>query len=110
MAAGGLLLPLGPDFDMPLCALRAVTGVPCPLCGMTTATIAAAHGDIAGSLAANPAAIVLLTAVVIAFVPATYRNRIFRSAATRWRPSLARLPWIALPLLWLWELNRFGFL
>ena len=108
MGVGGLLLPFGPDVDLPLCPLRAVTGVPCPFCGMTTATIAAVHGDIGGSLAANPAALVLLAVIATAFVPAVYRSDRFRQLAGRSRPWLARLPWLALPVLWMWQLERFG--
>ena len=109
MAAGGLLLPLGPDVDLPLCPLREVTGVPCPFCGMTTATIAAAHGDFGGSIAANPAALVLVVAVAAAFVPPLYRSGLLRRIAARARPWLVRLPWFALPVLWFWQLDRFGF-
>ncbi|HEX8859889.1 MAG TPA: DUF2752 domain-containing protein, partial [Actinomycetes bacterium] len=43
------------------CLLRTLTGVPCPLCGMTTAATSLAAGDPRAALAANP--FVLLLAV-----------------------------------------------
>lgn len=53
--------PLAFLFARP-CTLKSTVGVPCPLCGGTRATVAAAHGEWARSLALNPAG----TALVIA--------------------------------------------
>lgn len=39
---------------MPPCIFKAATGVPCPLCGMTTAFARAARGDLLGAFHANP--------------------------------------------------------
>jgi uncharacterized protein DUF2752 len=36
------------------CPFRAVTGVRCPLCGMTHATVALGSGDLGGAFAAHP--------------------------------------------------------
>ena len=44
---GVALLPVHPPLA---CPLLARTGIPCPLCGMTRAVVAAVHGDIIGSL------------------------------------------------------------
>ena len=41
------------------CPYRAITGAPCPLCGVTTAAIALFHGDLEASLALNPLALAL---------------------------------------------------
>ena len=82
------------------CLLRSATGVPCPLCGMTTGVLALAEGDVGASLAANPGAIVFVVAVAIALTG-------------RARPLGARLLPLRLPLLgamWLFELRRFAFL
>ena len=37
-----------------LCPLRTLTGIPCPLCGMTRAATSLAAGDLGASLAYNP--------------------------------------------------------
>jgi hypothetical protein len=36
------------------CPLRTLTGIPCPACGMTTASTDLVAGDLAAALAANP--------------------------------------------------------
>ena len=41
------------------CPLRTLTGIPCPLCGMTTAATGLASGDLGAALAANPFVLVL---------------------------------------------------
>ncbi len=100
-AAGGMLaiaaawpsLPLHPPL---VCPLLSLTGVPCPLCGMTRAVVAAAHGHLASSLSFNPGGIFVLLLAVAAVV----------------RPSwltTARLPiWsivAVLGALWAWNVG-----
>ncbi len=58
----GLTLPIGvalaPHFlalgDIPLCAFKHLTGVPCPLCGGVRACAALAQGDVSTALMLNP--------------------------------------------------------
>jgi Protein of unknown function (DUF2752) len=56
-------LPVHPPLT---CPFRALTGIPCPLCGMTRAVVAAAHGHLLESLRFNPAGIlVVLLAIAL---------------------------------------------
>jgi hypothetical protein len=53
----GALLALVP---FPTCILRAVIGIPCPACGLTRATLALAHLDLAEAQRFHPLALALL--------------------------------------------------
>jgi len=46
------------------CPIRAATGIPCPGCGLTRATIQLLHGDVASSLQTHAFAPVLLLLIV----------------------------------------------
>ncbi|WP_238385529.1 DUF2752 domain-containing protein [Acidovorax sp. SD340] len=47
------------------CGFRALTGMPCPLCGGTHACAALVQGDWAAAWAANPGAVLLLVWLVL---------------------------------------------
>jgi Protein of unknown function (DUF2752) len=98
LAAAALLPALPGEPGLP-CPLRTITGVPCPLCGMTTSVVAAVHGNVADALAANPAGLALVLAAV---------------ALILFRPTRLLLPTLAPPLvlaaMWLYELHRFSIL
>jgi hypothetical protein len=99
VVAAGAALPLLPGHPPLACPLRTVTGVPCPLCGMTTSVGATLRLDLETALAATPAG---LAAVVVALV------------LLLTRPSALRvplpLPYVALGCMWLYQLHRFSFL
>lgn len=86
-----------------LCAFRALTGVPCPFCGGTTAAVELGRGHLGAALAASPLAV--LGAPVVAALPVL-------------RAPLARLPprwrWggllVVLAAAETWQLVRFGLL
>ncbi len=85
-------LPLHPPLA---CPLRAATGIPCPLCGMTRAVVAAVHGDVVASLRYNPAGfVIVMVAVALLLAP-----RLRRITPPRWL-----LP-VAGALLWAWNLT-----
>lgn len=84
-----------------VCLLRAVTGVPCPLCGGTTAAVHLGSGDLRGALHASPLAV--LAGPVVAALP-LLRDRLGRL------PAKSRTGALVLVLLGseIWELHRFG--
>lgn len=51
------------------CVFRSVTGIPCPFCGMTHATLAIGRGDFAAALAHHPLAPLVL---ILTFGAAVY--------------------------------------
>ena len=99
MLALGATLPLLPHHPGLPCPLRTVTGVPCPLCGMTTAVERGLAGRFSASVAANPFGLV---AIIVA-VALVLRPRV----RTLTLPS--GLIALALAASWTWELRRFGF-
>jgi hypothetical protein len=71
-----LLLPRLPhDPGLP-CPLRTVTGIPCPLCGMTTSVKAGMHLDVRGALAANPFGVAAVIAAVMLIVRPAWRRAV----------------------------------
>jgi hypothetical protein len=83
-------LPVHPPLA---CPLRTLTGVPCPLCGMTRAVVAAVHGHLLDSLRFNPAGL-LVVALAIALLTGVRVDRV-------------RIPpWLLVAfvaLLWVWN-------
>jgi hypothetical protein len=87
------LLPVHPPF---VCPLRALTGIPCPLCGLTRACVAAVQGHLGTSLAFNPAGVVVLVAAFVALIRPQWLTRV-------------RIPiWgagLAVVALWVWNIG-----
>lgn len=91
-----------------LCPLRRTTGVPCPLCGMTTGVVATVHGDAAAAFGANPAAPVLVLVVLAAWLVWAV-GRAGRRPVPRVTAPPAGAVGGVLAALWLFELRRYGF-
>lgn len=79
------------------CPLRTLTGIPCPLCGMTTSVTDTIELDLKDAVAANPAGVALV-ALAVAVVAGPGRRLAVRSG----------LVYFALAAMWLWELHRFA--
>ena len=78
-AAGGSAPATGP-----ICPLLAITGLPCPFCGMTRATFALGAGDLPRALALHPLAPLVLMCVLVAMVSiAAGRDRWLRKSPAR---------------------------
>ncbi|OYT90994.1 MAG: hypothetical protein CFE43_15395 [Burkholderiales bacterium PBB3] len=105
-AAISLVLPLGvviaPHFlalgDVPLCAFKHVTGLPCPLCGGIRACGALAQGDVASAWLLNPGLLPVLA------VAAVHSVLLVAEAATGKRYGTPR--WLAAA----WQLAAVGWL
>jgi hypothetical protein len=87
------ILPVHPPFA---CPLLAITGIPCPFCGMTRAVVTAIHGHLGASLAFNPGGIVVLVLALVAIVRPSWLRRI--------RPPAWSLVAI-IGALWLWNVG-----
>lgn len=122
VALGGAALALsvvqslGPGRRLFLCPLRAVTGIPCPLCGGTTAAIDLARLDIPAALGANPLAVVGALLFVLAPVLLLTRALPF-TRGMRLSRALRDVPGVQLLALTgvlvfseVWQLARFGLL
>jgi hypothetical protein len=96
LCAATLALPIVPFYPGITCPLRAATGIPCPLCGLTTSVRATLRLDVAEALALNPGGLAMVGAAVALLVTG--------------RPRLT-VPAVAVPILiaclWVFELFRF---
>jgi hypothetical protein len=91
-----------------ICPLRAFTGVPCPLCGGTTAAAATGRLRLGDALLANP--FVVVAALAFALIPLVRATGPL-TAKTAWSPYQRTVALAALVVAAeLWELGRFGFL
>ena len=83
-----------------LCPLRALTGVPCPLCGMTTSVTSLVHGDVSAAISANPIGLLAVATAVWLLID-------------RRRESVS-VPWLIVGAgvltSWFWQLNRYGWI
>lgn len=61
----GLIVLRTVGVHAPPCPFRAITGVPCPGCGMTRLADALAHGRVQLALHADPAGVALLAAISV---------------------------------------------
>jgi hypothetical protein len=85
-----------------VCVFRAVTGLPCPFCGGTTAAVHLGHGDIGGALRASPLAVALLATWPLL---GSFRQ-------PRWWSSHPRVRWAVITTVLIgseiWQLVRFS--
>lgn len=96
------------------CPLRTLTGIPCPACGLTTASVDLVHGDVGASVAASPVilGVAVLTAVAVPLLVLRHFGVVAPPtpwSATR-RRRMGQLMLLAALGSWLFQLHRFGFI
>jgi len=99
MLAAAAVLPALPGHPGVACPLRLLTGVPCPLCGMTTSVEETVHGHLDRAFAASPGGIAAVAVAAFVLVRRPAHMRI-----------PAALPLAVLAVLWLFELHRYSIL
>ncbi len=57
------------------CPFKALTGYPCPTCGMTRSFLALIHCNIKESLSYNPMTLPVLTALLLGFHKKMFKNK-----------------------------------
>jgi hypothetical protein len=74
------------QLGFPPCTMHALTDVPCPSCGMTTAFAHAAHGRLGAALVTQPAGAALAVLVAMAALISGYIMVTGRNVARHLRP------------------------
>lgn len=97
LCGASVLLPTIPGYPGLTCPLRASTGVPCPLCGLTTSVRALLTLDLGASLALSPLGLAALVGAATALL---------QPRRTLELPA-ALVP-VALALSWVYQLLRFS--
>ncbi|HTR69616.1 MAG TPA: DUF2752 domain-containing protein [Mycobacteriales bacterium] len=98
LAVGALHLPRRPAT---LCLFREFTGLPCPLCGGTTAAVDLGHADPRAALAASPLAVAMFATVPL--IGALAAPRWWQRRSVRWIAIVS-----VLGVSEIWQLARFG--
>ena len=95
-----------------VCPFRALTGVPCPGCGMTCGLVLLGQGRVGDALLMNPFALPLALAALAALPWLTWdlvkRQRSFFDFWARpWPKPLQGALYLALAANWVWNLYKF---
>jgi hypothetical protein len=94
--------------ELPLCPTAMLAGVPCPGCGITRATLALCHADVAGALRMNPLALVVVPASALLFAySAFFYVRDGRTRLGERGPTIVGVS-IGVGLTVVWALRWFG--
>lgn len=102
-----------PGIQLPRCAFKTITGLPCPTCGLTRTVIALSRGDVERALFLNPLAAVVCGAglLYLLYAAAVLALRLPRfrpvvSAPGAWRLRIATAAVVAANWIWLIATGR----
>jgi Protein of unknown function (DUF2752) len=76
-----------PNLQVPRCAFKTLTGLPCPTCGATRASLALARGEIATAFSINP---LVCAAIAAAGLYLAYAAIVLAGRLPRLRLQLSR--------------------
>ena len=112
--AGALHLSLGmAGITIWSCPIRAVTGLPCPGCGLTRATIELLRGNLTGSLQTHAFAPIFIAGGVLMIVslvlPERLRQGLF-SALNQWEVRTGLTSWVLFGLVIYWAVRIMGWI
>lgn len=102
-----------PGIQLPRCAFKTITGLPCPTCGLTRTVIALSRGDLERGLFLNPLAAMacgfgllylVYAAAVLALRLPRFRPTVSSAGAQRWR--IAAVAAVAFNWIWLIATGR----
>lgn len=93
---GAFTLPTRFDAPIPLCAMYAITDVPCALCGMTRASVCLAHGQVAEAVRYHPAVLLLMPYLAMALVRSVRRDLTGKLPGRYWRKVSRSVEWLTL--------------
>lgn len=77
---------------LPFCALRKLTGIPCPACGSTRSLLAWTHLDPVAAFLFNPLFFLACAGVAVWAAVWLYEHISARPVLVRWRTSAQQLP------------------
>jgi hypothetical protein len=96
------------------CPLRTLTGIPCPGCGLTTASVDLVHGHVEASAAASPVILAVAALTLVMLPLMVLRHFGVVPPPTPWsakkRRRMEQLMLLAAAGSWVFQLNRFGFI
>ncbi|MCF8033885.1 MAG: DUF2752 domain-containing protein [Desulfarculaceae bacterium] len=112
---GGVLAWLGPGMWGGLrtvCPFRALTGLPCPGCGMTGAMVLLCQGQLGAAVGMNPFCLLLASAALAALPWLAWdliqkRNSFFEFLGRPWPKPLQGVLYLSLAANWAWNLYKF---
>ena len=105
------LLTQGIPENRTLCIFKNITGVPCPACGSTRATVLLFHGHLLNSLLLNPLGLLTNVFILISIIWMVCdivrdRETFLPFLKTDWNNSVKAAVFIVLVANWIWNITK----